>query len=414
MNWDTTRRRRAAERTLRGWTWELSWSGWATLGLGLLGSACVASPSTPSVSDRVDWIKSDANMNALNVRVHGFYELFQSSVSNASDRASAASTSADERRELLLWKVEATTLALAATFRSDTLVAMLDLWTLCIQLRDELDSGQGEERLGVGAQSLRLTMDELIEEIEKIAATVLVDDDLEPAASMIDSARQRHPIDGALHTRVSGVSHHADLAMGDYELSDVLGSMAARVHDISLLMNVMTSELPRMIRWQTELLIGEELASLAASVERLAHVAEQMPAIVERERHELTNVIREERAAILAAVDQQRIVTLEVLREERVALTEFIRAERVAVLEGVDQQRLETIAALGEERMALVDDFGDERRETIEEVAESLVGTPAIVRQIVDHFFLRVVQLGAVLIALLVLAYVGRRTLVRG
>jgi len=374
----------------------------------------VASPTTPSVSDRVDWIKSDANMHALNVRVHGFYELFQSSVSNASDQASAASTSADERRELLQWKVEATTLALAATFRSDTLVAMLDLWTLCVQLRDELDTGQSEERLGVGVQSLRLTMAELVEEIETIAATVLVDDDLEPVASMVDGARQRHPINGALHTRVSGLSQHADLAMGDYALSDVLGSMGARVHDISLLMTVMTSELPRMIRWQTELLIGDELASLDASVERMAHVAEQMPAIVERERQELTEVIREERVAILASVDQQRIATIDALRDERVAMTDFLRAERVAILEGVNQQRLETIVALGEQRVLLVDDFGDERRETIEEITEALVQTPDVVRQIVDHFFIRVVQIGAVLIALLALVYVGRRTLARG
>lgn len=386
-----------------------AWSAWA-----VLCSACVAPPSVPSISDRVDWIESGTNMHALGVRVHGFYELFQSSVSNASDQASAASTSADERRELLQWKVEATTLALAATFRSDTLVAMLDLWTLCVQLRDELDSSQSEERLGVGAQLLRLTMDELIEEIEKVAATVLVDDDLEPVASMVDGARQRHPIDGALHTRVSGLSQHADLAMGEYALSDVLGSMAARVHHISLLMTVMTSELPRIIRWQTELLIGEELTSLADSVERLAGVAEQMPAIIERERHELTEVIREERAAILASIDQQRIATLDVLRGERIAMTDFIRLERVAILAGVDQQRLETIAALGEERMALVGQFGDERRDMIVEVAESLAATPVVVRQIVDHFFIRVVQLGAVLIALLVLVYAGRRTLVRG
>ncbi len=374
----------------------------------------MAPPTTPSVSDRVDWVKSDANMHSLGVRVSGFYELFQSSVSRASDQASAASTSADERHELLQWKLEATTLALAAAFRSDTLVGMLDLWTLCVQLRDELDSGQSEERLGVGVQSLRLTMDELIDEIETIAATVLTDDDLEPAASMVDGARQLHPIEGALHTRVSGLSQHADLAMGDYALSDVLGSMAARVHDISHLMTVMTSELPRMIRWQTELLIGEELASLADSVDRLAHVAEQMPAIIEQERHELTEVIREERAAILAAVDQQRVATLDVLREERIAMTDFIRLERVAVLAGVDQQRLDTIVALGAERVLLVDDFGDERRETIEEITEALVRTPDVVRQIVDHFFIRVAQLGSVLIALLALAYVGRRTLVRG
>jgi hypothetical protein len=189
--------------------------------------------------------------------------------------------------------------------------------------------------------------------------------------------------------------------------------MAARVDDLARLATVLTRELPQMIRWEAELLIGEELASLADSVDRLAGVAEQMPALFERESQALTEVIREERTVLLASIDQQRIATIEALRDERIALTEFLRAERVAVLEGVDQQRLGTLAALGEERAALFDEFGDGRREAIEEVAESLVGTPEIVRQIVDHFFIRVVQIGAVLIALIVLVYVGRRTLVR-
>lgn len=376
--------------------------------------ACVAPPSTPSLAERVSWADRDANMHALYVRIHGFYELFYGRISRAADDASRAAASRDERRELLLWKSDAVALLLPATYRADSIVAMFDQWTLCVQLEAELGSADTQERLGAGAEALRIVMGELIEEIESIAATILVDEGLEPMASMVAASAEKNPIEGPLYTRVSGVGAHADLALADFAISDVVGLMASRVDDLTRLAAAIASDLPRMIRWETELLLADDLESLTDSAERMALVAERIPALVERERGVMVETLAVERATVLASIDQQRIATVESLRDERVAVTEFIRAERVAILEGVDQQRLETVAALGEARVALVDQFGDERRHMIEEVTESLVGTPAVVRQIVDHFFLRVVQLGAVLMAILVLAYVGRRTMVRG
>lgn len=366
-------------------------------------SGCQITAKPPSVASEVEGLTPGTNLSALSFRVEEFYGAFRGEIVAAVDRF-AGDASVEERRALTDWKARSTELALGTTLREDPISGLTDTWALCLQLRDDLETEETAARLGPAAPELRATIDELIEKIEGIAATVTENEDLEPLASIAAAIAAKHPIEGELETRKTGVDDYADLAAGERAVADSLGAMSRRVHVMTRLISTVVEELPVRAEWEFDLLASDALASATDSAERAVRIAEELPSIIERERAAVLSAVSDERAALVEALDAQRAAAFEHIADERDVVLAALQEERRLVLADIDRQRQEAIEAIVSERVVIVRAFGEERRATIREVADELSEAPQLARTLIDHAFVRAAQLVG---ALGLLALVG-------
>jgi hypothetical protein len=159
--------------------------------------------------------------------------------------------------------------------------------------------------------------------------------------------------------------------------------MAEMAQDAQQMALVFASHMPKEVRWQSELLIASltdslRFSSLLAAIEQMEVLQEtsrflrETPTLLAKERAAVFREISEERLEMLREIDRQRLTTLQ-------ELMAWARGEREAML-------AEMARMVASEREAV------------------FVDVDAITRGVVDHIFLRLVQVGA---ALVVLAFVG-------
>ena len=189
-------------------------------------------------------------------------------------------------------------------------------------------------------------------------------------------------------------------------------AVAVGVADLSVQMAAYADYLPKQARWQTELLLEDLAASdkaekalsefvrMAGDIDRLTALAETAPGAVATERATILKALTRDLDRALAALDAQRIATIEALQNERVAVMDDVKreraglsaditAERIAMLKEVERQRQETLA-------------------NIEAIGKRLLDSALTdSRQNIDHFFFRVLQVGALQVAVVLIFCAG-------
>jgi len=184
----------------------------------------------------------------------------------------------------------------------------------------------------------------------------------------------RHPLDNSLFLRRSITETAADeLGAEPFGATGALRSIAETAQDFQQMALVYAGQMPKEVRWQSEMLV----ASLADSLrfhsflaaiddmevmEEATHFLRETPTIITEEREAVFREIQDERIQMLREIDRQRMVTLQ-------EILAWARLEREAMLE---------------EMASIIDSEGE------------AVG--AITRGVVDHIFLRLLQVGAVLV----------------
>lgn len=104
---------------------------------------------------------------------------------------------------------------------------------------------------------------------------------------------------------------------------------------------------------------------------QVVNIAEKTPQLIENEH-----------ISLMIEMDRQRIATMAQLTNERLAVLEMIQEERIAVID-----------ALREERIATMKAFGNMTAKAIEESTSQM-------KALMDHFFLRLIQILAILVLL--------------
>jgi hypothetical protein len=181
---------------------------------------------------------------------------------------------------------------------------------------------------------------------------------------------------------------------------DVIGDVSTTLANLTTRLNLYMGDATRLGRWQAELLVEDltddlarraEAGRVLTNLDRVTTSAETVARTLELESVSALldrplDLVSEERQALLADVDRQRVESLEYLTGEReaavAALLEGVRAERVATLAQIRQERLETLVEI--ERL---------RRDTLTDA-----GIEGI--RLVDHLIWRVAQLLAGLLLL--------------
>lgn len=304
----------------------------------------------------------------LRIRLTDFVARFSGAVESAAEEIATASDDPELRRRTLLWRVNAITAAHRAAFQADPMAGLLDIWTLCLQMRDFFEAGDGREAFGEWQSVAVAAARRLEEEATGIARATVSPEDWPARAALVDAWVEEHPVRGFGFLRESSVPLVAEF-MGRRDLGTLaaVGSVAENLEAVTGRLTLYTDQLPKQMAWQTELLLGDlvrehgiegavrSVNGLDRSLARIADVSEGAPELVAGEREMLLASLRGERAAATRFLDLQRDSAVAVLREERAALTEAVdemvarafrehlRRERVAAVAAVEEMTLRTL-----------------------------------------------------------------------
>jgi hypothetical protein len=363
-------------------------------------AGCSSTPSRPPLTAELS--RQDVTTAQINYQLFDFVTQFSRVVEEASDQIAARSPDAQVRRNALLWKVYAVPASYLAIEHSDPLAILVDLWALCVQQTTYFESGAGRELFG-DEQTLAIqTARKLEDEIYGIATDLVNAEAMGPARKEIDQWAETHPFENLLFARPSIVAMLAkafpDRMQG---LFQTLDSVQGEIGDLKGRLALQADILPRLARWQAELLLEQTAGQLIGTqltnafeliaVER-AGIAEE----INRQRIETLDAVRQERIAALESVSEQREATLaemrEILKETLADVQLLVDAQREALVRVVDEQRVATLADLRADPMPLRFDV------------------EPLVMSAMDRIFLRVsLLLGIGYVVLLVTALIWNR-----
>jgi hypothetical protein len=362
----------------------------------LLVLGCASTRKTSSIKSAKNVQSSVAELSSRNQSLLGLYS---AEIEAAADRIILESHSPEARRQALMWKAEAIPVLQTTLLNTDPVAAVVDTWAFLFQIKAYMERPAVKQGFGkfhfVVAETLK-NMDAEMERLIQVAA---------PSANVTD-LRQRvgawaeaHPIQAGLTGRQS-----ADPDMirkvGESDLGSIasLKAIGESLGDLNARLDSYNVYLPKQARWQAELLLRDiardpqvdavmsnvvvlssALAKTSSSMERMpetmGQAREAIRADVDGERLAAQAFLRDERLQTLDAVRQERIATIAAMHNERLAATADLRGERQAVL-----------AALYNEEAAVMNDVNAQSEKTLKDLDSRGRG-------LIDHFFLRALEL---------------------
>jgi hypothetical protein len=389
--------------------------------LALLVVAGCAGPSKKSPLMKATPQGANFNLTAeqLRIQTRSLVDPFAGRIESTADEIIADSDDPRLRLAALEWKANSIPALREALFRPDPLAAVMDAWAFTKQMVDYFETGEGRERLGAWADFALSTSRDLDREFETFLAGTVNTGDISAGRQFIDRWAAEHPIHGSIAGRPSILNEVADVRIkGGLGGFKSLGRLSVSMDDLSRRMEVYSAQLPKIATWQAEIMLLGMLGDDAtdpplARLPELMDTAAELGATVE----ELPDLVAEEREAIFEEIRAERLDTLEYIRAEREAILAWATAEREAILRDVDRMRQATTDDLRGEVRTVTETLLGERDEVI--AAADDISTRAIdhsmnrAESLIDHVFVRLIQLLGIALVGAVLLIVLARALLR-
>jgi hypothetical protein len=368
-------------------------------GLMLLEVGCMSGASTRKTSS----VKSAENVKSsapeLSSRNQSLLALYSAEIEVAADKIILESPSPAARRQSLMWKAEAIPVMQTSLLNTDPVAAVLDTWAFIFQMTAYMERPALKQILGefypVVAETLR-KMDAEMERIILLGA---------PTANVADLRRRvgawadAHPIQASLAGRQSADPD----VIRKVEQSD-LGTMtsikvlAESLGDVTARLDSYNAYLPKQARWQAELLLSDltrdpQVSATLSNFEVLSNTAakassslDRMPELVGQAREAVRTDVEGQRLSVQAFLREERLQTLDALHHERIATVDAMRGERLAATADVRVERQAVLEALRDQEAAVMNEF----KATSDKAIQDL---DARGRGLIDHFFLRALEL---------------------
>jgi len=349
------------------------------LSLASLHGCSTMAPQQSAVIEAVGDI--DVPRQRIRVAAMNALYLYMSSVELTADSIMDATTDPGVKYNALVWKANAIPALQRAMFHPDPLISFADGWTLTVQMREYFENGTGRDLFGP-QQTLAVSSSKRMEMATDAAVGAKLEPDVhDRLRRFVYDWAARHPLDNPLFLHRSITEATAE-ELGALRLggTGTLGSMAEMAQDFQQMALVYAGQMPKEVRWQSELLIASltdslRSDSLLAAIDRMevmeetTHFLREAPGIITREREAVFREIQEERIAMLRELDRQRLTTLQ-------EIMAWAHAEREAMVEEMSRVVVSEGQALG-----------------------------ATTRNLIDHAFLRLLQVGALLVGLVFLGF---------
>lgn len=335
----------------------------------------------------------------LSLRNQSLLGLYSAQIESAADAIILGSRSPAARKQALVWKAEAIPVMQTSLLKTDPVAAVLDTWVFIFQMAAFMDRPTVKQEFGdfhsVAAETVQ-KMDSEMEQLVRAAA---------PSANipaLRDRARafaEAHPIQARLSGRRSaspelvrrvGAADFGTMA-SIKELGESLGDFTAR-------MDSYNAYLPKQVRWQSEVLLGEiaqdpQVQAVISNFNNVSSTLSKTSSSMER----MPTVLGQAREAVRADVDGQRVAAQAFLREERIESLANLNQQRIATIADLRAERLAATADLRNEREIVLNAFHDaagmaasDLSATSEKTLRNLDNTG---RSLIDHFFVRALEL---------------------
>lgn len=350
--------------------------------LGALASACARAPSKPALM--ANSARSEITVYQLRAMDYEYASRFGQIVAAAAHEIAGNTTDASVRERAYRWRMWASPNARASSFDQDPFAGMLELWALAGQQTRYFANGDGRSAFGEQQDTAVVTSRKLEAVIREMAESVVTDGRFDQLAERVDRWVAEHPIEGDMLIRPSA---RADLASLVPEQQtgglQAVGSIEETFRDLNDRLTILTVQVPDEARWQAEYLTN------ALFEERFQKPADSLAAAVEDVTSFLDgfeNVLESQTATLLTGIEQERMVIFDTIEAQGGDVLAAIEAERTAILTSIDEQ-----------------------------VAAATTKLDQVGRGLIDHFFVRLIEVLAVvgvavfLLVALVLVVVRRR-----
>ncbi len=339
----------------------------------------------------------DASAQEIRLLVGNFTLEFISSVEQTSDAILGQPLPPEIRENTLRWKINTISTLVILAFQMDPMNALVDTWAFCAQMSDFLTSENGDTLFGQWQPLVVQTTRDLESRIQDIARSVSTEGFQTPESFVAEWVRD-HPIDDLSLKRTSTVVQWASTLGNNVKGGrSSLANMEESVYVLTARLNIYVILLPKLGRWQAELLADERALPLVEYVQSDISLLQANVDSITVVFRSLNRLLTDERVDKLASAD---LFSLNLLEEMEARLRVLVAAggeEAIGALEARVQELSLQLEAYTEETLAST---GDEAR------------------GVVDHLFWRALILIVATVVLVtlsvVLLRVTRRSAVGG
>jgi hypothetical protein len=380
-------------------------------------AALAARKSTTPVASSLKKLK--VSPQELRIRVRALIRPTLGIVEEAADQTLETTADPLVRRGILRWKIEMTTTLLSAMLRRDPVLAIADSWAYAVQVRAFLASPPAAARFGESAPEIIRALTTIESELRDFCVEVQPGPGPSGLEQRIYEWAERNPIEGSIYRRPPIDASVATALATSFSggAFAALGNLDETTADILMRMDLYTMYLPRLGRWETELVVddllgdsngnalvsefgrvGGSLGRISAAADRVAGVADDLPRLAEAERTAILDTVRAERLEVTRDIGKERTIILDALHQERLETLEEVEAMAQRLM---DRAGEEVHEATRRDVAELTDRAENLRLRMTDDIGRSL-------DRAVDRAFLRGIELlaiGAGLAALGVLLY---------
>jgi len=358
--------------------------------LAIAGIALCALTVVPACAPTVGRRQSQAmersgrvSVSSLELRasVNDLADRFMSRIEETADRIAAGTPDRGVRRRALAFKIDAVPAVYTAAYRADPLAAVMDMWALAFQIRRYFDVGPGRDIFGPQQPlALELSRDLLASTDTVLQGIAIRPEDYQRARARLDDWTTTHDIEHAISSRPSYAAGAASMRTDERDAFVVAGAVTDTIENLSDRLNTYAAQLPKVTRWQAELLIldlggAHDLEGALGDIQEVGAVARRandlmgdVPGLVNAAFGPLRDLTADERRAVLDAVNTQRVLTFELVTNLQRQTLAFVSSERLATVAAVREERIATLAALRDERVAIAAALEVARVDTLKEV----------------------------------------------
>jgi hypothetical protein len=376
-------------------------AGAATLCLGLAGCLGKRPKKTPLMKSSKG---VGVTAEELRLRMRDGAGAYAGTIEDAANQIMEKSDDPIVRRNALMWKARAIPASQSALFQQDPLVALIDIWVLTVQMKDFFETGEGRDAFG-DLQYVAIDACDLLDSTIEAAARDMATEhaDFPKLRKQLNEFSRDYPIRSWSFNRESVPAHMEAFrkarAAGGLAAA---GTMATDMSDLSARLGLLANQMPRQIMWETELMADtyvtreqvdealSDLTDIPLAVDNLRLYAEDSVDQVLAEKEALFERLDED----MGALGEVYAETLTFVSSERQALTADLKAERAILLEALRAERQIAIDTLRAERAVVMEEIRALSGSAMDDFGGRIEG-------VIDHFFLRLAQLLAVLIVIL-------------
>jgi hypothetical protein len=341
------------------------------------------------------------NMTAAQLRLQldDLAGVFTGTIEQAADRVIAESADRQVERHALLWKINAIPMAYRALFQPDPAVALIDTWAFSLQMVVYFEKGHGRDDFDQWHAIALEASRQLETALKEAARRTRTDQNVQPIEAKILIWVEDHPIQPDFIYRDTAIPVLSSQS-GQRQLGAVqtVGKLALSVEDISFRLFLHMDLLTKQARWQAEYVMADtdkdagiqsalrSLDDMVAAVNRITPLVESAPDLIAGEKESVLGALRQERVATLASIEQQRLDTLAYLTRERMAAIDDLKSLQRAITDMLQSEREVVLTSIDSQRKALFFDMESAGNRIVDNALQQS-------RQMIDHFFIRALQL---------------------